>query len=471
MKIKLVFGLFLVMTCFLGVFSQHIKTISFDASEAPLKNPGKGWVIYADNSPLEDYSEEALLYASVGVCRWEWSVFEPEEGKYRWDLIDQLIYKLAQKGIKANIGIMCANSGIDMQYVCPKWVFDAGAKYRYSGYNKDGVQLKNGQYIQEFDDSIYMAKIAQMHKAMAARYDGNPNIEYIDIRTYGNWGEQHMAPWFLNNGWGNISTTAHKKHLQIAIEAFKKTRICVPWGVPDYNENYDWAVKQGVLIRRDGIMGNSNGIETLRCVGYTPGVFEMYGDYRYHTKEGHFHMTTKTKDDGFGYGYSDCIERGKPSYVSLGQSAPDAEAFLKGDPAFVKKFSNRIGYHFLLNKVEFPSVFKIGNSDKISFTWENRGVAYIYIPCYVGIGLMDKNNTVRYISFPDECKPSKWEPDQVTLETAELQFPGIKEGQYRLLVGLFQDIGNAFPTIKLGIDEQPVNGWYVLGEVEVINSK
>ena len=45
-----------------------------------------------------------------------------------------------------------------------------------------------------FDDPVFLAKFANFLSAFAKRYDGDPRIAVLDIRSYGNWGEAHTSP-------------------------------------------------------------------------------------------------------------------------------------------------------------------------------------------------------------------------------------------------------------------------------------
>jgi hypothetical protein len=44
-----------------------------------------------------------------------------------------------------------------------------------------------------FRRPVFLAKLENFLKAMAARYDGNPNVAYIDIGSFGLWGEGHTV--------------------------------------------------------------------------------------------------------------------------------------------------------------------------------------------------------------------------------------------------------------------------------------
>ena len=88
---------------------------------------------------------------------------------------------------------MCANSSsTQYNYITPEWVFDAGAEsYEYT--SSSGFT----QIIPVWTDEIFIEKMQNFVAALGERYNGNENIAWIDIRNYGNWGEQHLR----NNRW------------------------------------------------------------------------------------------------------------------------------------------------------------------------------------------------------------------------------------------------------------------------------
>lgn len=88
-----------------------IKTAPSVSTEI-LKNPGKGWFIYGDGeNNLTPFSSQPLAwqYASVGYCRYDWAVLEPEEGKYDWSYIDSAIEFCRNNGAKFAFGVMSIN--------------------------------------------------------------------------------------------------------------------------------------------------------------------------------------------------------------------------------------------------------------------------------------------------------------------------------------------------------------------------
>lgn len=221
---------------------------------AMLINPGKGWVQYYGT---DKYTKD---YISVGYTRWARSVLEPKEGQFNWKEIDDFIQQFKRHGKKTAFGVMSVSTGLG-QYVTPQWVFDAGAV----PLAVPDESSPTGQQIipKTWDDPVFLRKMKTFIQALGKRYDGHADIAFLDIRSYGNWGEGHIgmlkAPGIILTPPENLKNS----YLLPYIEAFPHTQLIVPWGHDSYNAVYDWAVSKGAGIRRDGILKPFGGLLLL----------------------------------------------------------------------------------------------------------------------------------------------------------------------------------------------------------------
>jgi hypothetical protein len=69
-----------------------------------------------------------------------------------------------------------------------------------------------------FDDPVYLEKLDAFLAAAARRYDGNPNVEFIDVGTFGMWGEGHT---FMSSKQDTLAI--QKLHIDLHLKHFKKT--------------------------------------------------------------------------------------------------------------------------------------------------------------------------------------------------------------------------------------------------------
>jgi hypothetical protein len=452
-------------------------TVEPTSSDEVLQNPGKGWVLYFDPRA---HTAASLAAGAVGYVRVDWALVEPEEGAFDWAPLEDIVEAFARRGKPCALGVMTANQHSARQYVTPRWVFDAGAP----SIAVEGLNVPELVVPESFEDEVFLDRLEAFAAAFGARYDGDPRIAWVDIRSYGNWGEGHIWPW-EDEGVRPISGEGLRKHVQLYLDAFPRTRLVLPWGKERYRDVYDWAGDHGVGLRREGVLGNSDGRETALVLGRAPGVFEFYlTQYtvvRDRALPGLFWRTFPDHVDGapddpaeaFAVALEAAVEKGHPSYVSLGgwMQAPslDAAVMAEEQADLVARLTNRMGYHLRVSRLVTPPVFERGRPATVAITWANAGVANIYVPCHVAFALLDEEGEVRARVWCEDCDPGSWAPDTSVTESLELTFDAdrVTPGEYQLAVGLFTDTASEAPAIRLANEGRNERGWLPLLAVTV----
>ena len=416
-------------------------TVETSYTEEVLINPGKGLV-------LRDYFDGTCNdITSINYCRIEWSTIEPEKGEYNWNVIDEKIDSCEKRGKKFAFGVMNANSSSSNIYVTPKWVFDEGAQY-YTYTNSKGVM----QIIPKWTDTIFLEEVNNFINALSERYDGNPNIAFIDIRSYGNWGEQHL----INIGGDDITPEQLQElYIKPYQEAFQQTLLVNVWGREEYNEIYNNSIDNGISIRRDGIMRLYDGQSCFNyAYGKVPTIFEFYASY------------TTLKEDGLWSEEKllNYIEQWKPSYTEIWPE------MYEDNPEFCKYIANKIGYYFRFTEAEFTNTIEVDSSNNISLKFINEGVAPLYEDCTVYIGLLDENyNLVK--KYKTDIDSHTWMPDEEKIENINVTFDDIEPGNYIISLGLFLNEDDENPTYLLGNTGKTDDKWYVFGEINITEKK
>ena len=422
-------------------------------------NPGKGWVSYGS---VAKQPQKVLELISLGYKRYIWGEIEPKEGEYNWSIIDNDIKEWAAVGKKFSFGIMCANTHSKEFWTTPKWVFDAGAKYETFNLNSPKLVttgIPGLKLVPVFDDSVYLQKLKVFVNALAKRYDGNPDIAFIDIRSYGNWGEGHMYPF------NKLELTPEKymEHIKIHRDAFKKTLLLIPGGKKEYLNLQRQAVSMGVGLRMDGVCGNGDGSAVAICDGKMPAIFEFYGNYEMMEKLGWWYG--KKDDEGRGFTLESCVEKGKPTYCDLSRGGNSGLKLLESEPELIRKLNNRLGYHFVINKVTFPEKLSSKKNNIITTNWENRGITQIYFPLKVVYALISTDGKIVSTCDADVSRPAEWKSDKPITSSDQLNFKSARKGKYTLAVGILQPTDGEKPSIKLGVELKNENGWYQLGQI------
>ena len=418
-------------------------TIYPTESTALLTNPGKGFVQYWDFDAT--YANEI----STGYSRFDWSDIEPSPGVFNWGLIDSEIQKFKAAGKKFAFGVMCANTARSTstpdkgKYVTPKWVFNAGAKGRTIQTTYWETNQLFAQVIPVWTDAVFLSKLDEFVAILGQRYNGNKDIAFVDIRSYGNWGEQHT---YEIDGTPVTADQLLKQHLQVYKNAFPNTQLITPWGIADYNGDYDWAVNNGIGMRRDGIFKYSNGSECTRAAGKAPSVYEYTANYAWMLANNLWSPDT----------LSSYIEIGKPSYIQF-----DPDMYLANKDLYTK-IANRVGYHFVMKSATIPSAITNGTTYAIQTEILNKGVTRIYEPCTVAVALLDASGTVVQKQWLTGAHPSEWLSDTDVKQQSSVMFNGVPTGKYTLAIGLFAGQNDANPTYKLANTNKIANNWFLL---------
>jgi len=487
--------LLIVFTCNMAL-SQKIDMKIHCNDKIALENPHKGWYHHYPDNHINKYiiRQDSHLLDFPGMdhiyIRLSWAYLEPEEGNFNWDIIDNIIDKWTEKGLKIAFRISCRETGsdrIEQQYATPKWVMEAGAKGDY--YLKGKKMGPDGPWEPVFDDSVYLEKLENFLKIFAARYDGNPWLRYIDIGSIGDWGEGHTE-------WGSqikLSIEQLKIHIDLYCKYFLQSQIIVSDDFV-YNvknpENRDalhqYVLQQGISYRDDSPL-----VDLYFDAGYTdtylvrspeffkdtyrqaPTVFELQHyhivkrDGNWSAKEGSSiskYAPGKTGPDFFR-GALDLLHATYIGYHG------DAYEWLTENPELTIELLNRCGYWYFLNQVDIPGPLYIGNENTLEMIWENRGVAPAYHPYVLKMRLVGPTK----VDFELESGNTNWMPvstDGVYRENYSVFIPeGTPPGQYDLQLKLFSNDENKDVFIALDPDLLDEANYYKIASVQVKKEK
>jgi hypothetical protein len=256
-------------------------------SEDVVPGYGKGLVTYitADMGTEEIKSDnipqaiEDLVRFPLGqklYIRPTWREIQPRPGKLEFPEYLRLVFDLAKKNDKA-IGMRIQMSAPDYWHApaLPDFVLEKvptvdlvmdphespseGARFLRNPYTK---------YQPRFDHPFFQQAFKELVEQLAAEFNGQPWIEFIDTFLYGFWGEGHTWP-FGNNPFPDYQT-AERTWIQmweVQQENFSKTPLATNTQ-PDYSrvgnsEVLDRSVRSNNWIRSDTIFIENEQIEAL----------------------------------------------------------------------------------------------------------------------------------------------------------------------------------------------------------------
>ena len=235
-----------------------------------------------------------------------------------------------------------------------------------------GVDPNGPFWEPDYDDPIFLEKLDHFLAALARRYDGNPEVAFIDVGSVGVWGEGHTY----------ASTRLHysaetiRRHIDLHTKHFKKTLLAAndDFALQDRGRGtIEYAARQGLTLRDDSILvqGGQNAYFNADFASLfwerTPIVLESE----------HFGPSRDRGNWKDGSQYLEAIENYHASYASIHWWPRE---FLAENRDLVRKISLRLGYRLQLVEASWPSEITIDGRFWFATTWRNAGVA----PCLPG---------------------------------------------------------------------------------------
>lgn len=450
-----------------------VQRLTFADSGKALNNPQMGWTMHFYSNSPQHYGKhlepsDSLDWfegCSTVYLRIPWAFIEPEEGKFNWAILDTPAQRWIAAGKKVAFRFTTSESWLE--YAAPKWVYDAGAKgLRYSF--KGGPSPDGDLCDPVFDDPIYLEKLRNFLLAAGKRYDGNPNIAFIDVGTFGMWGEGHTGFSSRLNPEETFKVT--KIHIDLHLEAFPNTLLCISDdvdGPENTSGNYpvtDYARSKGVTLRDDSILVQ----RAPRMWFHADMADRFWRELPVIIEHEHFGSSKQNGawDDDL---LLRSVEEYHGSFMSIHGWPQDEWESCRET---IRKINLRLGYRLQLRELEYPKTVEIGKPFHIKTLWANAGVA----PCYPGgfmtLTLKDEKGGIVAVlsdeSFDLRNLPVA-PPDAIPTREHESEFcagliaPTTKSGQYDLFISVGKRDGT--PEIALPLENDDGQRRYRIGKI------
>ena len=402
----------------------------FADDQTALRNPDKGWYIHYYDNCIDRYGVRNGVFLSPEralelipcldhiYLRLAWSHLEPREGEFNWQLIDKVIDPYTAAGIGISFRISCKETDKNQYYATPKWVADAGAK---------GTPLGNA-WEPDYGDPVFLEKLDNFHRAFAERYDGRPNLVYVDVGSYGDWGEGHTA----SSSHKDWSWSTIKAHFDIYRKHYKNALVVVsddfvgsrrtPEGkkeILQYVLDSNWTFRDDSISVKwfvDHIGTRMRSPELFDAVWEkVPTVLEL----------DHYHGTIASKTWRGGDIFYDSILQAHATYGGF-HGYP--EKWVSENRDFAAKAGNKLGYWYFIDEVK---VGNLGDHLLLSIAWRNMGAAKAYVKYGFDIILTDKSG--KDLVFRQDAFDNTAFAPEVALSTEHL-IRGVPSGEYVLSV-------------------------------------
>ena len=369
-------------------------TYALKPFKGPLTNPHKGFTVPTEGTWIFDPAVEYGPYGSLNNKAWDlitygsgyqqWNKLNPAKDVYDWTELDALLEALAEHGMGYALRVFPYTPSFIRSNDTPEEEYDWTPKFVYEmGAKKNTATLKGEGYraaVPIWDDPIYVQAAKDFGTALAQKYDGDPRIEYIDIRSFGEWGEWHASHL---DGSEMPSEAIQIDLLDHYASVFKKTLLVLPSsGMGDV---YTHALSLGITKRDDGFISIPGRPDSLvrAYEANLPTIAENQAGY----------ATLLNNNDIIPGGYLkwtpqrwvDAITTAHLTYYVLDQDSDEGYKFYKENKALADSMSKVIGYNFTVTKAELETVASTKDTmSTLTITVKNTGVA----PCFFDIYLV-----------------------------------------------------------------------------------
>lgn len=366
------------LTAVYAQVQQRATVRPVDTGE-PLVNPSMGWVFHHYDNNIVRYgldlepsdTVDDFPGASVIYLRLAWSYLEPEEGKFDWSIVDTPAQRWIDKGFKVAFRFSCAESNPNQPYATPKWVRDAGAK-GYQFTPRKGIDESSPMWEPKYDDPVFLEKLDRFLAAAAARYDGNPDVAFIDVGSFGVWGEGHT------HATTRLPYDARtvKMHLDLHKKHFKKTLLAANDDFSNQGrglETLHYARELGMTLRDDSILVNCK--EKAYHHAYVADIFWPHLPVVLEMEHYGHSVNRGCWEDGSLF--LKAIEDYRAAYATVHWYPRE---FYQKNKKLVDDINLRLGYRLQLIEASWPAEMSRDEPLTVGYRWRNAGVA----PCYPG---------------------------------------------------------------------------------------
>lgn len=399
---------------------QLNKTVAFSESDDPLDNPLTGYAPNAEN--IEECKDSQLVY--IGLT---WSVWEPNQGEYDIEGLEQLfnIEQWKKENKHAVIRFICDVPGEESHMDIPEWLYEK---------TRDGefyATEYGAGYSPNYENEYFLERHGYAIEALADYCNKDDFVAYVELGSLGHWGE-----WHTNTDEG--------------VSPLPDAQTCWDYTL-DYSDNFHNArllMRRNFVMASDGKMGLYNDMigsaedtEEWREWIENGGGFETSGESVPYIPMENFWKTAPsggeftsdfTSEELLGDKLVDTLNMVKESHVSfIGPKCP--EGTLKDSEA-AETIRERMGYRYYISSMSTEYLFS-ESAIQVSLVFENTGIAPIYWDWPVTMYVYNEEKELKYWELLD-INLTELLPGQQMETTAQIPFTDEFRQGYEIGIGI-----------------------------------
>jgi hypothetical protein len=188
---------------------QEMTVVKPHETQEVLNNPGIGFTTFqrfnGDKLNLgEDWTEGFPLdyqptpstdrdpgypATTLAYFRLYWRFLEPKKDEYDWSQIDKALITAHKRGQTLILRLAPNGSATNVKGDVPDWYREETGEQPAKVKQASSWKGTTGKWVVDPENPAYAREFGAMVRALAARYDGDPRLELVDISIVGAWGE------------------------------------------------------------------------------------------------------------------------------------------------------------------------------------------------------------------------------------------------------------------------------------------
>lgn len=401
------------------------------AGPGPVTNPLKGYAPYVEEGGLKGVPSTMTFYET------SWRELEPREGDYRFAEWESRTFRAPAVKDKRTV-LRVYLDYPNKEVALPQWLIDAGVKmipYSDAGIGK-GLSP-------DYADPRLRAAMAKLIAAMGRRWDGDPQVAYVQLGLLGHWGEWHTYPRDEL-----FAPAAVQKEVVDGMHAAFPHKPLMARTATAYLGRQPWLGYHDDMIPEDTL-----GPEDWK---FLPNLKAAGRDGNWKVAPTGGEMVPGAAKRYLGADWDTTVRAVREGHLTwIGPYCPLLVG--DGDAAFRERaaeLSRMMGYEFRLDRVRV-------DNGTVTIDGTNAGVAPFYGAWPVRLALLDANGRAVATSEA-KADPRGWLPGPFAFAAPLPKAP--VAGAYRLAIGLV-DPWKGVPDVRFANRLDVVDGWTVLSSL------